>query len=141
LAEKTLNQEDQILFHPELLVIPESGEPPYLTAYRCENCDSIWFPRLPVCPNCWNENLKKVPISRKGKLYSYTVMRVAAPPLKAPYVVGFADFPEGLRVCAQIEGDPDKLKCDMEMEVTTGVIRPDEASGKSVISYKLKPVN
>jgi len=141
LEEKKLGADEQIIFHPELLVIPENGDPPYLTAFRCESCGKVWFPRLPVCANCWHEKLEKIPINRKGKLYSYTVMRIGPPTIKPPYIVGFVDFPEGLRVCAQIESDPDKLQCDMEMEVITGIIRQDDASGKPILSYKFKPVN
>lgn len=131
---------EQIIFHPDLLVIPEDSSPPYLTAYKCEQCGKVWFPGLPVCPNCWCEKLVKIPVSRRGKLYSYTIIRVGQASLKPPYIVGFVDFPEQVRVCAQIEGDPERLKPDMEMEVTTGVIRTDEASGKPVVSYKFKPV-
>lgn len=139
MGEKTLNTEEQIVFHPDLLVIPESGEAPYLTAYRCEECGKMWFPKLPYCPNCWSDKLAKTPLSRRGKLYSYTVTRVSGPDMKVPYVVGYVDFPEKVRVFAQIDAEPEQVKPDMEVEVSTGIIR-ENLNGKRVLSYKFKPV-
>ena len=136
------NSKAQEFYHPDLLVIPEDDKAPYLTAYRCEECGKYWFPRLQVCPNCWSENLAKVPINRKGTLYSFTIIRIGQPSMKTPCAVGFVDFPEGVRVCAQIEGEPGELMNSlmpgMEMEVTTGTIRVDEVTNQEIISYKFK---
>jgi len=55
--------------------------------------------------------------------------------------LGLVNFPEEVRVMAQIEtSNPEKLKLDMEMEVTTGLIRKN-SDGKSVISYKFRPAS
>ena len=132
--------EEQIIYHPDFLVIPEGGEKPYLVGYKCNACGNIYIPKLSICPNCWSEELTKIPLSRKGKLYSYSIQYTAQPGIKTPVAHGFVDFPEDVRVLAQIDAELEQIKIGMEMEVTTGVIR-EERDGKKWISYKFKPVN
>lgn len=57
---------EQVVFHPDILCIPEGGEKPYLIAYKC-SCGSAWFPKLPFCPNCWSEKLEPMPLSKTGQ--------------------------------------------------------------------------
>lgn len=126
-------------FHPDLFVVPTDGEKPYLLGYKCESCGKVWFPRLDTCPNCWS-NTKQIKLSKTGKLYSYSVIHVGPKEIKAPYVIGYVDLPENLRVFAQIKIDQDKVKCGMDVEVTDGPIRLEE-NGTRVISYMFKPVD
>ena len=41
-------------------------------------------------------------LSRRGRLYSYTVGRMDSTHFKAPYSVGLVDLPEGVRVFAPL---------------------------------------
>jgi uncharacterized OB-fold protein len=68
-------------------------------------------------------------------------VRRSLPGYPVPYVLGLVNFPEEVRVMAQIETDkPEELKLDMEVEVTTGLIRKNN-DGKGIISYKFRPVS
>ena len=145
--EKEKNQqqeeqkEDTILFHPDLLEIPNDGSPPYLKGYKCKKCGQLDFPKPVICYNCWGEEFEVVPLSRRGKLYAYSELYVGPPGYgqKLPYLIGYIDLPEGIRVFAQLEGEPGTFKCDEEVELTVGPIRKDE-EGRTVLSYKFKKV-
>jgi glutaconate CoA-transferase, subunit A len=58
---------------------------------------------------------------RSGVVYALTVVRVPEPGIEAPYRIGYADFPGGLRVCGRFTG-PDVAVGD-PVEVVTMVIR------------------
>lgn len=59
---------------------------PALLGERCSGCGTFCFPRgRPFCPNpdCQSTDLEPVPLSRRGRIWSYTDARYAPP---APYV-------------------------------------------------------
>ena len=144
MTEKTakVNDQEQVVFHPDFFKIPEDGSKPYLIESKCSNCGRLWFPKLPICPACLSETFEDAPMERMGKLYSYTVMYTPQPGLKAPLAIGYVDFPNGIRVGAQIDVEPEELKniqIGMDLQVEAGVIREDK-NGKKTISYIFRPV-
>ena len=56
-----------------------------------------------------------------GVVYAVTVVRVPEPGIEAPYRIGYADFPGGLRVCGRFTG-PDVAVDDL-VEAVAMVIR------------------
>jgi benzoylsuccinyl-CoA thiolase BbsA subunit len=142
MEEKEKNQQEEtVFFHPDLVEVPKDGSPPYLKGYRCKKCGNLDFPKPVICYKCWGEEFEIVPLSRKGKLYSFSDIYIGPPGYgqDLPYVIGYIDLPEGIRVFAQLEGEPGTFKCDEEVELTLGKIRKNE-EGKTVISYKFKKV-
>ena len=136
-AKKKEKKPDITFFHPDLLEVPEDGSPPYLKGYKCKKCGQIDFPKMSPCPSCWGEEFEMVPLSRKGKIYSTSVIFVAPPYLKPPYAIAYVDLPENLRIFAQLEGEIGTFKCDEDVELTTGPIRINK-DGLPVTSYKFK---
>jgi Predicted nucleic-acid-binding protein containing a Zn-ribbon len=68
-------------------------------------------------------------------------VRRSLPDYPVPYALGLVDFPEDVRVMAQIENDnPEGLKVGMEMGVTVGTVRKGK-DGKDIKSYKFRPVS
>lgn len=133
--EKTSDQTE--LYGTELF---STTPQPHLIAGRCKACGKYTFPKYYACPFCFSDDLEDAPLSPKGILHSFTIVRRSMPGYLVPYALGLVNFPEGVRVMAQIEtSNPEKLKLDTEMEVTTGVIRKSK-DGKDVISYKFHPV-
>lgn len=60
---------------------------PALLGHRCPACGTVAFPRPPLgCPNpaCGGDELEPTPLSRLGRIWSYTDARYQPPP---PYVV------------------------------------------------------
>ena len=83
----------------------------------------------------------EVKLSPRGKLYTYTIVRVPTPGFKVPYAFGYIDLPEGVRVVSQIQAtEPleDNLKLGMDMELSIGQIRED--AGKPIIGYLFHPI-
>ena len=120
---------------------PEApGEQAFLLGNKCKSCGKIYFPKVALCPDCLKEDsLEELKLSPRGKLYTYTVVRVPSPGFKVPYVFGYIDLPEGVRVCSQIStAEFDRLKLGMEMELMLGQVR--EEGGTPIIGYLFHPV-
>ena len=117
------------------------GEQPSLLGNKCKSCGKLYFPKAAICPDCLKEDtLEEVKLSQRGKLYTYTIVRVASPGFKVPYAFGYIDLPEGLRVCSQIRAaEPleENLKLGMDMELAIGPVR--EEAGKAIIGYLFHP--
>lgn len=130
---------DITFFHPDLLEVPQDGSPPFLKGYRCAKCGQLDFPKLSRCPTCWGEQFEMVPLSREGTLYSYADIYIPQPGMEPPYVIGYIDLPEDLRIFATLEGDVNSFRCDEKVELTVGPIRSNQ-DGKPIMSYKFRKV-
>jgi uncharacterized OB-fold protein len=83
--------------------------------------------------------LDEVILSRRGKLYSYAIGRMASTHLQPPYVVGLVDLPEGVRVFAPLELKEDRTyRIGMDMEVYIDDLWQEDE--RRVIGYKFRPV-
>jgi uncharacterized OB-fold protein len=83
--------------------------------------------------------MEEVVLSRLGKLYSFTIGRMASTHFQPPYAVGLVDLPEGVRVFAPLKMTEDKpFKVGMDMEVVIEELWQE--NDKQVIGYKFKPV-
>lgn len=111
-----------------------SGDKTNLIGSMCEECESFWFPKRKICPSCFGENLIDKKFTNTGRVYSYSKLHIAAKGFEAPLSIGYIDFPEGVRVCGQIEGD---IEIDSLVETSYGKIRTDP-DGVPVYSYKFK---
>jgi uncharacterized OB-fold protein len=93
-----------------------------LLIQRCGDCRrNIFYPKS-VCPHCLSTDLEWFESSGKGKVYSFTIVRAAAPEAfqeAVPYVIGVIDLEEGARMLSWIVDCPhEEVKCDMDVEVT-----------------------
>ena len=73
-----------------------------LAAGRCGYCEAAAFPRPPVCPDCWSEDIRVLPLSKRGTLYSYTVIHPGKARDAAPVALGYVDLVEGVRIFAHL---------------------------------------
>ncbi len=114
---------------------------PTLVGSKCKKCGKIFFPKKKVCPNCLSfGEMEDIPLSRKGKLYTYTIAYVGPLIDKLPYAFGFIDLPEGVRIFSLLtENNPEKLRVGMEMEVVAEKIKK-VTDGSEAIVYMFKPV-
>jgi uncharacterized OB-fold protein len=88
-----------------------------LCGMRCGGCGLAVFPRGAGCPSCLSADLAALPLSSVGTLYSYTTVHVAPANLQTPYVVGYVDFPEGVRVFGKVRAEAAALRPDMPVSV------------------------
>lgn len=133
--EVVLIQED--LFEPPAT----PSDKPRLFGGKCKSCGEILFPWMQSCPKCGGE-VEKIELSSKGKLYSYTIARIATPLFSPPYVIGVVKLPEGLKILSRIdidETDYKKLEMDMDLELTVGEVGLN-TKGQRVLSYMFKPL-
>ena len=126
------------------------SEEPHLIGSRCKSCGDYFFPKVVACrnPNCMSKDVEEVLLSRRGKLYTYTINYDQPPP---PYIppdpfVPYADVvveleKEKMKVQAQASSscDLNSLKVGMEMELVLEPLYKD-SEGNEVIAWKFKPV-
>ncbi len=104
---------------------------------RCKNCGKLYFPPRVDCLDCRKSEVEWVPIEGKTKLVTFTQVYFAPPAFEqsTPYILGLAEFDNGLRVFAPVSRDIDleELKPDLEL-----VLRPKQA-GEGVFYQLEKP--
>jgi uncharacterized OB-fold protein len=102
---------------------------------RCNACKKFWFPPSQSCPHCLSADFSFVPVSGKGKVFSFvTFHRVYHPAFEqeVPYVVALVELEEGPRLLSNIVGvTPDKVACEMAVKV----VFDDVADGVSVPKF------
>ena len=110
----------------------------------CTKCEqSFFYPRV-FCPRCFSWEIEWQQASGRGTLYSYAIQyRAQAPGFEPPYVTAIVQLEEGPRLMTnlvQIEPDPEKIRCDMPVEVlfedisdeiSLPMFRPADASARS----------
>lgn len=100
----------------------------------CKSCETHWFPKRQICPNCLGEQLKEVQLSNTAEVYSLSKLHVTSKGFEKPITIAYIDFPEGVRVCGQVEG---VVSIGSKVEAVYGKIRSD-VDGTPVFSYKFR---
>ena len=118
-----------------------SEDGPHLLGSRCRDCGEVIFPSNAFCPQCCDETMEIIKLSRRGTLYSFTVQRFRPPPpYRGPepfvsYGVGMVELPEGLLVTSVLEeSDPNRLRVGMPMELVVKA-RYENDDGDEVLGY------
>lgn len=93
---------------------------------KCLQCGKLRFPPYPTCPFCGFQGDKWVPVSGRGKLYSWIVVHAPINPAleeDVPYTVGLVELDEGPRIAGRIVGcSPLDLKKDMRVRPNYKVV-------------------
>lgn len=124
---------------------------PALVGHRCPACRTVAFPRPTLgCPNpaCAGDELEPIPLSRRGRIWSYTDARYRPPP---PYVVPTDEHvpfciaaveltAEKLIVLGQVVAGVgvDDLAIGQEVELVVDTLFTDDAADHQV--WKWQPV-
>jgi|SRR3990172_2215014 len=117
-----------------------ASESAQLVGGRCAGCGKVFFPRFNACPSCaTRKSMAEVRLSRRGKLYSYSIIHVDTPGFKAPYAVGYVDLPEGPRVFGHVDGwQSGPIPLDISVDIYAGPIGKDR-DGAELISVRFRP--
>jgi uncharacterized OB-fold protein len=85
-----------------------------ITAYKCNNCGHVNYPRHERCLNCKERDFKEIKPTKKGKLLTYTIVN------ELPWgidergrVIGVVEFDNGIRAMGVVKAD--KLKLGMKL--------------------------
>ena len=115
-----------------------AGEEPHLIGSRCGSCGTYAFPPQTFsCPNprCDAMTLEPVPLSRRGRVWSFAVNHYAAPPPALspdpfePYAVAAVELDEERMVVLgglATGADPAQLEVGMAMELVLGPLYEDD---------------
>ncbi|MGF6573659.1 putative OB-fold protein [Paraburkholderia sp. GAS333] len=76
------------------------------------------FPAREVCMETGARDMEPMLFGPYGTLYSFSTVRVSST-RATPYTIGYVDFPNGVRVLANLDPslDPSALACDTPVEV------------------------
>lgn len=124
------------------------SEQPALIASHCVSCGSYSFPAFSTCinPHCLDKKVEQVTLSRKGKLWTYTIHHYQPPPPFIspepfkPYGIGVVELPEGIKVLGMLTTiDPDALQVGADIELVVEALNTD-AEGTAYLTWKFAPV-
>lgn len=125
---------------------------PHLIGSRCKSCGDYFFPKVSICRNplCRGRELEESLLSRKGKIWSFTVNHYQppapyVPPTNpfVPYAVAAVELlPEKMIIQGQVTADCDfsKLRIGMDVELVLERLYVNE-EGDEVVVWKWKPLN
>jgi hypothetical protein len=108
-----------------------------LLATKCSECGFVSYPPKAACPKCGSRNIKEIKLPKKGKIISFTVIRVPIEGFKGsdPCILGIIDL-GGARILAQLtDTEPEELKIGMKVEAT---IRKTAPTLDGVVPYVIK---
>lgn len=138
-----IQEQNQIPIMKGLFTWPSSA--PQLIGGRCRGCGTYFFPTKPEVhhPTCKSHDVEEVMLSRRGKLFSYTIHYYQGPPPFRmepfqPYAIGAVELPEKLRVLGMLTGvELQDIEVGKEVELVTGTLYQDE-NKNAIITWKWK---
>ncbi len=141
-----------------LKLTTSDGTEGVLLGFRCRECRVHVFGPATFCQSCTSGRLEPVELSKRGVLYSYTIVRVppAGWPGPVPYVLGQVELPEGIQVLAEVVDCPEEdLKIGMAVELALRPVKTEppltppyqggergavvQGGDDGVVVYKWKP--
>jgi len=117
----------------------------HLLGTRCLNCGVVLLGSRDRCEACASPMVKIIQLSRRGKIWSHTVMRYVSPwpfaipnPHQPPMPVAWVQLPEGVQIISRINCNPDDLKIGLPVELVIEKGWEDE-TGNDILMYKFQP--
>lgn len=113
-----------------------------LEADKCKGCGKILFPPRLICPECHGREFEQINLADKGKVLTYTVIRV--PPKQfidqSPYAVGIIELDDGVLLAGQIvDCDFSDIKIGQRMKIEFRKVYNVGESGVICYGYKFVP--
>jgi uncharacterized OB-fold protein len=112
---------------------------------QCTACGEISLGRRNTCSNCGSSKLSEKPLSRRGTLWTYTVIRhkppgdYRGPDPFVPFGLALVELPEGIRVMSPLQCDIEKIRIGMELELDVYPLYTDE-NANEVMAFRFRPV-
>ena len=105
-----------------------------LQLQHCNNCNKLWYPPGPFCPECWSRNFIWQKLSGRGKVNSWVVFHQAYfSSLKdeIPYNVAEVELDEGPRLLTNLVGiDNTNIQIGMPVEIVFDDVTEDVTLAK-----------
>jgi uncharacterized OB-fold protein len=113
-----------------------------LEAAKCKKCGAVSFPPRLICPGCKAREFETIILADKGKIMTYTIIRVAPQPFvdQAPYAVGIVELDDGVRLTAQIvDFNFEDLKTGARVKIEFRKVYQEGEAGVIYYGYKFVP--
>lgn len=111
-----------------------------LEGSHCLTCNSYFFPRREVCPNCRRKGkIEDKVLKPEGKIVSFTVVSSAPSgfELNVPYVLALVRLADGPTLVGEVvDGDESEVDIGKPVSVVFRKIREDGADGVIHYGYK-----
>lgn len=114
-----------------------------LEAATCEQCGKIYYPPRQICPECRCRTFKKMQLSDKGKIVTYTIIHTGPSQFadQVPYAIGIIEVEPGVQLMTQIVDCESKtLEIGMSVKLEFRKVLEDGTSGIIEYGYKAIPV-
>jgi uncharacterized protein len=114
-----------------------------LVGSTCSKCGETFLGRALACANCGTAEPEPRALSKRGVLWTYTVVRhrppgdYKGPEPFMPFGLGLVEMPEGLRVLAPVVCDLSQLSIGMPLEFHA-FVRPG-SHAPEVVSFEFVP--
>lgn len=100
-----------------------------LKVQRCDDCGHYRYIPKDICQHCYSEQTTWSPISGRGEVYTYTIVRRAPTPAyqeEAPYALVHVTMEEGFRMIAKLRtDDPEAVRIGMPVQIVYEDATPD----------------
>jgi len=91
-----------------------------LRLQRCDDCENVYFPPRPFCPECACREVTEFVASGDATLYSYVINHMPHPAFDGPYAIAVVELAEGPRLMTNlvnVEQTPEALIIDSPYRV------------------------
>lgn len=125
-----------------LRLLNEEGTEGVLLGTKCRECGVTVFGSTVLCPHCTSDQLEEVELSRRGEVWSFTVVHTPTKDWKGevPYALVEVELPEGPHIPSILVDCPfDRIRVGMPVELTLRVAGTD-SQGNEVVIYRWRPV-
>jgi uncharacterized protein len=104
---------------------------------RCKKCGKMYFPPRADCVDCRTSEAEWFPVEGRARLITFTEVYFGPPAFEqsTPYILGLAEFDNGLRVFAPVSRNIGREQLKMDLEL---VLKPRH-SGEGVFYQLEKP--
>ncbi len=111
-------------------------------AARCKGCGQVHFPPRLICPECKGRTFDTVVLADKGKVETFTVIRVAPCEFtdEVPYPIGIIELDDGVKIQCQINDCPlEDLKIGMSVRIEFRKVKEEGEAGILCYGFKAVP--
>jgi len=111
-------------------------------AAKCKKCGKISFPPRLICPSCKTREFEKVRLNDRGKIETFTIIRIAPTGFtdEAPYPVAIVNLGDDVKILCQVaDCEPLDLKIGMAVRLEFRKIQQEGHAGIINYGYKCVP--
>lgn len=126
--------ENMLLPVKEGLVAGAGREDVQLLGSKCENCNEVSIGTNAVCLNCGSQQIRHIELSSEGELWTYTIVRHRPPggylgpdPFQ-PFSLGLVELPDGIRIMAPLDGEPEDFKIGDKLALRPWVLKDSDGN-------------